>query len=684
VTLRLCIRTVGCRTNQADSLALELAGAAGGAQVVGEMEDADVVIINSCAVTSRAARDVRRLVGQARRRAPRARLIVTGCMVEVEEPDLWTSLGVSRVVPGAEKMSVLDGLLGGPPLERALSSFRPALKVQEGCSIGCRYCIVPRTRGPERSVDPDEVERAAASLAGRGAREVVLTGTQLGAWGRDLEPPRTLAQLVRRLLAGRTVRRVRLSSIEPWGLDPALTAMLASERPGFCHHLHVPLQSGSARIHRAMGRPGDPDAWYATLCRAAALAPDVALGTDVLVGFPGEEPVDFADTEALLRSVPLSYLHVFPFSPRPGTPASDMPGRPDERDVQERVKSLRALSTGMRVAFLGRLLGYELEVVVERARRSGRARGRGGEGAALGARRRGHQRRVRPRGRRGWPARARGPDRCRPRRTRRGREGRRAPCRRDRMIDAPGFDARGASVDDGPMCASDAGGVFALLFDMDGVLVDVSRSFRRVIRDVVEALGGGEVTSAHIQSLKQEGGFNDDIRLSEELLRRRGAEVEHGRVRGLFDELYQGSTDRPGAWREETWLLPADALARLSRGRRLGVVTGRTREEVEIARGLDGQALDAFECVITQDELPPGRGKPMPDGILAAMQALGASRGTYVGDAVDDMKAARAAGLRAIGVIPPGAGAGRRLEDLMLEAGADTVLGSIRELEDRL
>lgn len=223
--------------------------------------------------------------------------------------------------------------------------------------------------------------------------------------------------------------------------------------------------------------------------------------------------------------------------------------------------------------------------------------------------------------------------------------------------------------------------MFALLFDMDGVLVDVSRSFRRVIHDVVLALGGGEIASVHIQALKQEGGFNDDIRLSAELLRRRGVQVEHERVRELFDELYQGSADRPGAWRDEEWLLPADVLSRLSRGRRLGVVTGRTREEVEIARRLDGQALDAFECVITQDDLPPGRGKPLPDGILAALQALGATGGAYVGDAVDDMRAARAAGLRAIGVVPPGTGAGTTHDALMREAGADTVLGSIHELE---
>jgi threonylcarbamoyladenosine tRNA methylthiotransferase MtaB len=362
---------VGCRTNQADSLALALEGEARGARVVRRMEDADVVIINSCAVTSRAARDVRRLVGQARRRAPRARLIVTGCMVEVEEPGLWTSLGVSRVVPVREKMSALEGITGGPGVRGDPATFRPALKVQEGCTIGCRYCIVPRTRGPERSIDAERVVEAAAVLAGRGAREVVLTGTQLGAWGRDLEPPATLARLVERLVAARVVDRVRLSSIEPWSIEPALCALLVSLRPHLCSHLHVPLQSGSARIHEAMGRPGGPGIWLEAMRHVTSLAPEACLGTDVLVGYPGETSADFADTEALLGSVPLAYLHVFPFSPRPGTPAADMPGRPPEPEVKRRVAILRALSTEMRASFLGRLLGREISVVVERVRRSG-------------------------------------------------------------------------------------------------------------------------------------------------------------------------------------------------------------------------------------------------------------------------------------------------------------------------
>jgi len=362
---------VGCRTNQADSLALELEGEARGARVVRRMEDADVVIINSCAVTSRAARDVRRLVGQARRRAPHARLIVTGCMVEVEEPGLWTRLGASRVVPVSRKMSALDGLAGGPGDRGGLATSRPAIKVQEGCSVGCRYCVVPRTRGPERSVDAQRVVGTAEALAGRGAREVVLTGTQLGAWGRDLEPASTLAELVERLVAARVVSRVRLSSIEPWSLEPAVCSLLASLRPHLCSHLHVPLQSGSARIHEAMGRPGGPEVWLEALRSAASIVPEACLGTDVLVGFPGEGADDFADTEALLRSVPLAYLHVFPFSPRPGTPAADMPGRPAEPEVKRRVRALRSLSAGMRASFLDRLLGREISVVVERTRRSG-------------------------------------------------------------------------------------------------------------------------------------------------------------------------------------------------------------------------------------------------------------------------------------------------------------------------
>lgn len=371
MTLRICIRTVGCRTNQADSLALEMASREAGAEVIDDVREADVVLVNSCAVTARAARDTRRLVGQARRLAPGAHVIVTGCLVEVEGPGTWRGLGADRVVGNADKMQAArivqemapaaTAPCAGP--RQALRTFRPALKVQEGCSVGCSYCIVPRTRGPERSVPAAQVAREADRLAGQGAHEVVLTGTQLGAWGRDLDPAASLADLVDGLIRGRVVRRVRLSSIEPWGCDPALLEMLATGRKGLCRHLHVPLQSGSARVHEAMGRPGGPELWQAVV---GSVDRRVAVGTDVLVGFPGEGPDEFERTRQIVGDSRCAYLHVFPFSPRPGTRAEAMDGRPSEPEVRSRVAALRELSRRLRTEFLGRLMGRRLEVIVER------------------------------------------------------------------------------------------------------------------------------------------------------------------------------------------------------------------------------------------------------------------------------------------------------------------------------
>jgi threonylcarbamoyladenosine tRNA methylthiotransferase MtaB len=356
---------VGCRTNQAESLALEQACAAQGAVITDEVGEADVVVINSCAVTSRAARDVRRLVGQARRLAPAARVIVTGCMVEVEDPSLWQGLGASDALGNEGKMSIAS-LVGRRSEERpraaVLRTPRPALKVQEGCSIGCSYCIVPRTRGPERSVDPDAVVAGARDLARRGAREVVLSGTQLGSWGRDLVPPRGLADLVTRLLEARVVSRVRLSSVEPWSVTPGLLELLDAR--GMCRHLHVPLQSGSPRILDAMGRPGGLEAWQAVL--SAVDRPAVACGTDVIVGFPGERDEDHEATRSLVEGSGLAYLHVFSFSPRPGTPAADLPHRPADHVVRARVRALRELSVELRRTFLDNLVGGRLEVVAEK------------------------------------------------------------------------------------------------------------------------------------------------------------------------------------------------------------------------------------------------------------------------------------------------------------------------------
>ena len=225
------------------------------------------------------------------------------------------------------------------------------------------------------------------------------------------------------------------------------------------------------------------------------------------------------------------------------------------------------------------------------------------------------------------------------------------------------------------------GGNAALIFDMDGVLVDVSGSFRRVIRELVKEWGGGDVGPDEIQVLKEQGGFNDDVKLSMELLVRRGIAVSPHDVRRTFDSLYLGLDGRPGLWREERWLAHERMLRRLARAWRMGIVTGRTRVEVERSRSLAGAALEVFECVVTQDDIPADRGKPEPDGILEAMRRLGAGDAVYVGDAVDDMRSASAAGIRAVGILPPGVEGGARLERLLRDGGAEAVLGSIQGLE---
>jgi threonylcarbamoyladenosine tRNA methylthiotransferase MtaB len=362
---------VGCRTNQADSLLLGRRLAGSGLEVVGDPAGADVVVVNSCAVTQRAARDVRRIVGGARRAAPAAQVVVTGCMVEVESEELFVSLGADRVVRRAHGL-LPASILGEPPGDRepcaqdGLDVFRPPVKIQEGCDVGCTYCIVPRTRGRERSVDAGRVAEQVRSLAAAGAAEVVLTGTQLGAWGRDLAPPSELSRLVANLLERSTVRRIRLSSIEPWGLGEGLVALLARRPAGLCAHLHVPLQSGSDRVLASMGRPCTAKQWRRRVEEAVDRRPDLAVGTDVLVGFPGETGRDLELTVGLLETAPVSYLHVFPFSARPGTAAARMAGRPDARTVKERVRGLRELSRRKRRRFLDGLCGRVLDVVVER------------------------------------------------------------------------------------------------------------------------------------------------------------------------------------------------------------------------------------------------------------------------------------------------------------------------------
>jgi HAD superfamily hydrolase (TIGR01548 family) len=218
------------------------------------------------------------------------------------------------------------------------------------------------------------------------------------------------------------------------------------------------------------------------------------------------------------------------------------------------------------------------------------------------------------------------------------------------------------------------------LFDMDGVLVDVSGSFRTIIRELVWEFTSETVTADDVQRLKEQGGFNDDVEVSRELIRRLGGDVPIEDVKRRFDELYEGTSRREGMYTRERWLVDPAVLERMGRRHRLGVVTGRTDREVDLARRIAPAAFEHLQVIVTQDDVPRGRLKPHPDSIILAMERLDAGEGFYVGDAVDDMEAGRAAGLTPIGVIPPNSKHPDRLREKLEQHGASTVLDSVDEI----
>lgn len=238
------------------------------------------------------------------------------------------------------------------------------MKVQDGCSQRCSYCIVPISRGPSRSVTPERVLDQAEIYAGQGYREVVLTGIHLGHYGLDLQPTLPLVGLLEKLLARRLPLRYRLSSLEPREVSPELLELVAAEA-ALQPHLHIPLQSGDDRILAAMNRPYRRQDFAAVVNRCAQVLPAAAIGVDVLAGFPGEDDAAFANTLALLKELPVSYLHVFPYSPRPGTPAAKLPDQVPEKVKQRRAARLRNLDRQKREAFYRRHLDTVRPVLVE-------------------------------------------------------------------------------------------------------------------------------------------------------------------------------------------------------------------------------------------------------------------------------------------------------------------------------
>ncbi len=413
------IENFGCRATQADAAAIERQLVERGYMPLQDAASADVVVVNTCTVTVSADSQARQAIRAIHRQNPSARIVVTGCYAQRAPEELARLEGVVWVVGNSHKPEIprlidqmnKQSLAGEPPfadaqrpaaargfvplevvaadpmsLGRAPAKIltgnifeqtavlvapvlggeaghtRPVLKIQDGCNSRCAYCVIPFVRGRSRSLPPAQVLEEIRKLSAAGYHEVVLSGINLGSYGRDLVPRIEFSELVRRILDETPLERLRISSIEPMDVTQDFIALVASTGR-IARHFHIPLQSGSDRILAAMHR------WYRTAHYARRLElirellPDAGIGADMIAGFPGETDAEHRATLALVRQLPLTYLHVFAFSKRPGTKAARMPDEVPASVIRERSRELRALAAEKAAAFRAAQLGRRLRVL---------------------------------------------------------------------------------------------------------------------------------------------------------------------------------------------------------------------------------------------------------------------------------------------------------------------------------
>jgi threonylcarbamoyladenosine tRNA methylthiotransferase MtaB len=391
------VENFGCRATQADGATIERQLLDRGLQRAGTAGDAEVVILNTCTVTSSADQDARAAIRRIHRENPGAKILVTGCYAQRAPEELSALPGVSLVVGNSHKhelasyVSPLMGDTGFVPLTSIGSSHlsnviigdifahtelmaapvfeagsfektRPNLKVQDGCNNRCSFCIIPYVRGRSRSLKLEQVLREVDGLVAGGYREIVLSGINLGRWGRELTPRTNFATMLRTILDQTAVEKIRISSVEPMDWTNEVIELVASS-PRICKHAHVPLQSGSDKILRKMHRKYRPWHYADRIERIRRAMPDAAIGADVMVGFPGESDDDFEQTRAFIERLPFTYLHVFTYSSRPGTPSAEMPEQVPVQVARERNRVLRELIAGKKHRFMESFVGREVEAI---------------------------------------------------------------------------------------------------------------------------------------------------------------------------------------------------------------------------------------------------------------------------------------------------------------------------------
>jgi threonylcarbamoyladenosine tRNA methylthiotransferase MtaB len=393
------VQNFGCRATQADGAAIERQFREHGLQPVTEAGAAQVVVLNTCTVTASADQDARAAIRRIHRANPECRIVVTGCYAQRAPEELAALPGVTQVIGNSHKhrlaeiaipadpglgsfvpLSALEQspkhatgvfvsdifahteLLAAPVFDAANERARPNLKVQDGCDNRCSFCVIPSVRGSSRSLPLARILREVHTLVEAGYREVVLSGINLGRWGRDLAGQPRFEALIQAILEQTPLEKLRISSVEPMDWSRQLIRLVA-ESPRVAKHAHVPMQSGSDSILRRMHRKYRPWHYREKIETIRAAMPSAAIGADVMVGFPGETDHDFAETHRMVEGLPFTYLHVFTYSARPGTPAATMRDQVPTSVARERNRILRELAASKKQAFTQSFVGKTLSAI---------------------------------------------------------------------------------------------------------------------------------------------------------------------------------------------------------------------------------------------------------------------------------------------------------------------------------
>ncbi|HLJ27566.1 MAG TPA: tRNA (N(6)-L-threonylcarbamoyladenosine(37)-C(2))-methylthiotransferase MtaB [Candidatus Angelobacter sp.] len=392
------VQNFGCRATQADGAAIERQLTQEGLNRADSVTHANVVVLNTCTVTAAADQDARAAIRRVHRENPAARILVTGCYAQRAPQEIASLPGVTWVVGNSHKHQVAEivasqnfvslenvtlsapaftlignifahtELVAAPVFaaDEHSSRTRPNLKVQDGCNNRCSFCIIPSVRGQSRSMPLERALTEAQTLVDAGYREIVLSGINLGRWGRDFARQQRFEQLLRALLAHTQIEKLRISSVEPMDWSDELIELAASS-PRIAKHAHVPLQSGSDRILRQMHRKYRPWHYAEKIRKIRAAMPDAAIGADVMVGFPGETEELFEESRSFIERLPLTYLHVFTYSSRPGTPSAAVPGQVPVAVARERNRVLRELGAKKNLEFRESFRGRTLDAITLQA-----------------------------------------------------------------------------------------------------------------------------------------------------------------------------------------------------------------------------------------------------------------------------------------------------------------------------